>query len=115
MEAIEEKIQFIKQVPSHPRDRLQRIDNKLKYPKNRTKNIEDQIARDNVSKLMRGEFDFNPEKILNKTLIFDTKKIDEEIIMDIIIDALNDKTYDEFYIEHPVGSNYFTLKRKDGR
>ena len=32
-----------------------------------------------------------------------------------IIDALNDKTYDEFYIEHPVGSNYFTLKRGDGR
>ena len=41
------------------------------------KNIEDQVTRDNVSKLMRGEFDFNPEKILNKTLMFDTNKIDE--------------------------------------
>ena len=41
------------------------------------KNIEDQVTRDNVSKLMRGEFDFNPEKILNKTLTFDTNKIDE--------------------------------------
>ena len=27
--------------------------------------------------------------------------------MDSIIDALSDKTNDEFYIEHPVGSNYF--------
>ena len=29
-------------------------------------------------------------------------------------DALNDKTNDEFYTEHHVGSNYFTLKQKDG-
>ena len=42
------------------------------------------------------------KKILNKTLMFDTNKIDEEIIMDMMIDALNDKTNDEFYIEHPV-------------
>ena len=32
-----------------------------------------------------------------------------------IIDALNDKTNDEFHVEHPVGSNYFTLKWEDGR
>ena len=31
-----------------------------------------------------------------------------------MIDALNDKTNDEFYTEHDVGSNYFTLKQKDG-
>ena len=35
--------------------------------------------------------------------------------MDMMIDALNDKTNDEFYIEHPVGSNYFTLEQEDGR
>ena len=34
--------------------------------------------------------------------------------MDKIIEALNDKTNDEFYIEHPVGWNYFTLKRENG-
>ena len=110
LEAIDEKIKVIKQVPSHLRDKLQRIDKKLKHPRNRIKNIEDQVSRDNVSKLMRGEFDFNPENILNKLLMFDTNKIDEEIIMDMIIDALNDKRNDEFYIEYLVGSNYFTLK-----
>ena len=47
--------------------------------------------------------------------MFDTNKIDEEIIMDMMIDALNDKTNDEFYIDHPVGSDYFSLKREDGR
>ena len=25
------------------------------------------------------------------------------------------KKNDEFYVEHTVGSNYFTLKREDGR
>ena len=63
---------------------------------------------------MRGEFSFNPQKILNKTLLFDTKKIDEEIIMAKIIEALP-PTNDEFFIEHPVSSNAFTLKLEDGR
>ena len=27
-----------------------------------TKNKEDQVARENVSKLIRGKFDFNPKK-----------------------------------------------------
>ena len=40
---------------------------------------------------MLGEFDFTPRQILNKTLIFDTSKIDEEIIIDRIIDTRNDK------------------------
>ena len=35
--------------------------------------------------------------------------------MNKIIAALDDKTNDELYIEHTVGSNYFTLKREDGR
>ena len=47
-------------------------------------------------------------------MLFDTKKIDEEIIIDRIIEALP-PTNDEFYIEHPVGSNEFTLKQEDGR
>ena len=45
---------------------------------------------------MRGEFHFNPKKILNKTLTFNTTKIDKEIMMDMIIDVPNDKTNDEF-------------------
>ena len=43
------------------------------------------------------------QKILNKTLIFDTSTIDEEVIMDRVIDALNGRTNDDFYIEHPAG------------
>lgn len=72
-----------------------------------------QIARDNVSKLMRGEFNFS--KKINKTLLFDTSKINEEVIMDKIFKSLNDPLNDEYYIEHPDGTNAFTLKPKSGR
>ena len=64
------------------------------------KNINRQIemAADNTNELMLGEFNFRPKNILNKTLIFDTSKADEEIIMDRIIDAINDKTNEELFI-----------------
>ena len=55
------------------------------------KSEEDQIDRDNVSKLIRGEFDFSPQKMLSKTLILDTTKIDENKIMDLTIGPLNDE------------------------
>ena len=79
------------------------------------KNKEEQIATGNVSALKERKFSFDPKKILNKVLLFDTKKIKEELIMDKIIQALNNPGNDEFYIEHPTGSNSFILKREDGR
>ena len=78
------------------------------------KNKEGHIARDSISKLMQGEFDFDTKKILNKTLLFHTENIDEEIIIDRIIEALP-PTNDKFYIKHPAGLNAFTLKREGGR
>ena len=93
--ALNEKVLFIKQVPSHPRDRLKRK-RKATVMKNINKNIE--MAADNTNELTLGEFNFRPKNILNKTLIFDTSKVDEEIIMDRIIDAFNDKTNDELFI-----------------
>ena len=47
-------------------------------------------------------------------MLSDTIKIDEELIMDKIIQALPSNN-DEFYIEHSEGSNSFTLKREDER
>ena len=54
-------------------------------------NAQIRIGADKTNKLMLGEFDFTPRQILNKTLKFDTSKIDEEIIIDRIIDTRNDK------------------------
>ena len=98
----QKEVEFIKQVPLHPKERLKRMDKKLKHPRDRMKNKELQIAKDNFSALMIGKFSFDPKKILNKILLFDTKKIDENIIMDRIIEALP-PTNDKFFIEHPVG------------
>ena len=61
---------------------------------------------------MHGKFDFSFKNILNKTILFDTSKINQEEIMDKII---NDSLNDEYYIDHPEGSNSFILKREDGR
>ena len=57
-------------------------------------------ANENTANLMVGEFDFSPRKILNRTLIFDTTIINEEIIIGRIIDAIGDKYNDKYYIEH---------------
>ena len=84
------------------------------HPRDKMKNKAAQIARDNVSALMNEKFVFDPKKILNKNLLFHTIKIDEELIMDKIIQALPSNN-DEFYIEHSEGSNSFTLKREDER
>ena len=84
------------------------------HPRDKMKNEAVQIARENVSALMNEKLVFDPKKTLNKTLLFDTSKIDEKLIMDKIIQALPPDN-DEFYIEHPEGSNSFTLKIEDGR
>ena len=79
-------------------------------------NREIEAAADNTNKLMLGEFNFSKKKnILNKTLISDTSKIDEKIIRDSIIEGISNKYNDEFYIKHQPGSNYFTLRRENGR
>ena len=64
----------------HPRERLKKKPKKLTHPKYRMKNKELKIALDHVSALMEGKFSFRPEKLLNKRLLFDTSRVDEETI-----------------------------------
>ena len=72
---------------------------------------------DNTLLRMAGKFNFSPKKILNKRLIFDTSVVDEETVMDKIIAGLNDPYLDndKYWIEHKPGSNYFSLRLKNGR
>ena len=86
----QEEVEFIKKVsvhprdrlkkatkqkaPIHPRNRLKELDKNLKHPKDRMKNKEDKISREKVRALMRGEFSFDPKKLLNKILLFDQKE-----------------------------------------
>ena len=47
----------------HPKDRLKKASKQQEHhPRSRMKHKEGQIARGNVSKLIRAEFDFNPPK-----------------------------------------------------
>ena len=78
------------------------------------KNKELQIARENVFALMEGKFSFLPEKILNKTILFNVSRVDEEKIMGKIIKNLP-STNDEFYIIHEPGTNSFSLRHEDGK
>ena len=132
-----EDVTFIKQVPLHPRKRLQRlakINEKVHFMKevasikpkkpvqtkrkiNKMKNINDEIraSNENTENLMLGEFNFDPKEILHQKLIFDTTIIDEEMIIHRIIDAINDPFNDKYWIEHKPGTNYFTLRLENGR
>ena len=71
------------------------------------------MRQKNTILLLNNKFDFWPNKILNKVLLFDTGRVDNEIIMDKIINALP-KHNDDYYNEHPIDSNYFILRREDG-
>ena len=77
----------------------------------------DQIgtANENIENLILGEFNFDLKEILNKKLIFATTTVDEGIIIDRIICAINDLFNDKYWIEQKPGTNYFTLKLVDGR
>ena len=57
------------------------------HPWNRTKRKEKEIAAENTKLLLNNKFDFSPNKILNKVLLFDTSRVDSKIIMDKIINT----------------------------
>ena len=103
---------FMKQMPLHPRERLQRlskVDDKLhsvrevasvkpkhtlktkrKIEKMKLTNDQIEASINNLSILMEGKFDFSPQKILNKRLMFDISMVDKETIIDKITEGLND-------------------------
>ena len=83
----DDAVVFVKQVPLHPRDRLKKKTRKLKpvHPRNKIKSQVLQIAPENAETLLKGKFNFSPQNILNKTILFDTSCINEERVMDKII------------------------------
>lgn len=56
-------------------------------------------------------------KKLSKRLIFNTRIIDEETIMDKTTEGLNDPylQIDKYWIENEPGTSYFTLRLDNGR
>ena len=105
---------FVKQMPLHARDRLKKKTKILKHPRDRLKDKELQVTRNNVSTLVEGKFSFLPEKFLNKTVLCDVSKNNEEKIIDKLIENLPADN-DELYIVHEPGTNAFSLRREDGK
>ena len=63
---------------------------------------------------MEEQFNFSLEKILNKTILFDVSKNNEERIIDEIIETLPANN-GELWIAHEPSSNSFSLKRENGK
>ena len=63
--------------------------------------------------LLKGKFNFLPQKILKKTMLFDTSHINEKKPMNKISEALSVNN-DEIYVLHGPGTTAFILKRDDG-
>ena len=59
-------------------------------------------------------FAFNPERFLNKTVFFDTSKVNEEQIIDRILENVPGES-DDVYLIHVLGTNAFSLRREDGK
>ena len=63
---------------------------------------------------MAGKRSFPPEKFLNKTILFDVFRVDEEKIMDEVIENLSSTNLELYIIPEP-DTNSFTLRREDGK
>ena len=82
---LNDKVKVIKQVLVHPKNRMKKgaaiiLEQQKSHLRNRMSATEARVARNNVSRLMCGEFDFSLKNILNKTILFDTSKINKEVI-----------------------------------
>ena len=63
-------VEFIKQVSTHPRDKSRKTKKTFKHPRDRMREKELKIARENVSALMHRKFDFDPVVFLKKNSTF---------------------------------------------
>ena len=63
---------------------------------------------------MEEKFSFLLDKFLNKTVVFDISKVNEEKIIDEIIEKLPADN-DGLYIVHELGTNAFSFWHEDGK
>ena len=68
------------------------------------------MAENNSKLLLLGKFDFDPEEILDKSLLFNLKKASADKIFDSILKKISDKS-DIYYIKHREETNSFRLRK----
>ena len=68
------------------------------------------MAENNSKLLLSRKFDFDPEEILDRSLLFKLKKTSQDKTFDSILEQIPDKN-DIYYIEHREGKNAFRLRK----
>ena len=63
----------------------------------------------NSKSILLSTFDFDPEEYLDKSLLFDLKKISKEKISNAILEKIPDN--DAYYVEHREGTNAFRTRQ----
>ena len=86
----------------------------IKYPRKRKKLREQEIVENNLKLLLSAKFDFYPEEILDKLLLFNLKKRSEEKIIDSILEKMPDKN-SIYYIEHREGTNTCRIEKTQNK
>lgn len=109
-------MKFVKKVSEHSRDMFQKRNNQFKkvfvHLRDRMRKIIQKINNEISCALLYNKFNFKIEKTLNKNLTFNTKRTNEEKIIDHIIESLPVDN-DFFYIKHRPGQNVSTLRKED--
>ena len=81
------------------------------HSQDRKKVIERKMEKSNSKPIVSGTFDFDPEDYLEKSLLFDLKKISEEKFVNARIEKIPDN--DKYYIEHREGTNPFYIRKDE--
>ena len=81
------------------------------HQRKRKKLCDQKLAEKNSKLLSSGKFDFDPEEILDKSLLFDLrKKTSEDKVFNSILEKFPDKN-DIYYIKSRERTNAFTLRK----
>ena len=76
----------------------------INHLRQRRKLHEQKMLEKNSKLLLSGKFDFHPEEILDKSLLFNLKKTRKDKIFDSILEKIPDKN-NVYYIKHSEGMN----------
>ena len=114
------EVQFIKKVLQHPRNKLARkskpyacktATKTLKHPRQRLNENAREIAISNSQKIKKENYKFASISMLNKGQVFGLTKTCKDQIFDKKIEGIP-KDNDEFYIQHTLRKNDFTVRKE---
>ena len=73
----------------------------IKYSQQQKNSLNRKLAKNNSKSIPSGKLDFDAEKFIDKSLLFDLKQTSKEQIFDVILDKIPDN--DKYYIKHQEG------------